>query len=227
MCRAGWARASVRLRAWLTALPGAEIDGTVEEKIINEEYKIWKKNTPFLCANCAACRPSRAQLRPCDDTRAGVAQPHRAVAAGHLQARCAAVIHARHMCCRPEGKDYTVQRVILGTHTCAGNARLSPHPLGRRDGGEHNHLVIASVQLPSDDARTENRKYDDDKGGREPVVVHDAHGCRRARGLRRRAGQDRDHHANSARGRGQPVRRTPPVPPLTPSALATCRKTRA
>ena len=25
--------------------------------------------------------------------------------------------------------------------------------------------MIASVQLPSDDARTENRKYDDDKGG--------------------------------------------------------------
>ena len=31
----------------------AEIDGTVEEKIINEEYKIWKKNTPFLFATFA------------------------------------------------------------------------------------------------------------------------------------------------------------------------------
>ena len=27
----------------------AEVDATVEEKVINEEYKIWKKNTPFLC----------------------------------------------------------------------------------------------------------------------------------------------------------------------------------
>ena len=23
-------------------------DGSMEEKVINEEYKIWKKNTPFL-----------------------------------------------------------------------------------------------------------------------------------------------------------------------------------
>ena len=28
---------------------GGEMDETMEEKLINEEYKIWKKNTPFLC----------------------------------------------------------------------------------------------------------------------------------------------------------------------------------
>jgi len=28
----------------------AEVDETVDEKLINEEYKIWKKNTPFLFA---------------------------------------------------------------------------------------------------------------------------------------------------------------------------------
>lgn len=27
----------------------AEMDETMEEKLVNEEYKIWKKNTPFLC----------------------------------------------------------------------------------------------------------------------------------------------------------------------------------
>uniref|UniRef100_A0A8I4A389 Histone-binding protein RBBP4-like N-terminal domain-containing protein n=1 Tax=Callithrix jacchus TaxID=9483 RepID=A0A8I4A389_CALJA len=26
----------------------AAFDDTVEERVINEEYKIWKKNTPFL-----------------------------------------------------------------------------------------------------------------------------------------------------------------------------------
>lgn len=26
----------------------AEFDDAVEERVINEEYKIWKKNTPFL-----------------------------------------------------------------------------------------------------------------------------------------------------------------------------------
>jgi len=31
----------------------AEVDETIEEKLINEEYKIWKKNAPFLygCAH--------------------------------------------------------------------------------------------------------------------------------------------------------------------------------
>jgi hypothetical protein len=30
------------------AATSGEHDETVEEKLINEEYKIWKKNTPFL-----------------------------------------------------------------------------------------------------------------------------------------------------------------------------------
>ena len=38
---------------------------------------------------------------------------------------------------RPEGKDYSVHRLVLGTHTS----------------DEQNHLVIASVQLPNDDAQ--------------------------------------------------------------------------
>ncbi|CAB1350467.1 unnamed protein product, partial [Coregonus sp. 'balchen'] len=38
---------------------------------------------------------------------------------------------------RPEGKDFSVHRLVLGTHTS----------------DEQNHLVIASVQLPNDDAQ--------------------------------------------------------------------------
>jgi hypothetical protein len=38
----------------------ADIDETVEEKLINEEYKIWKKNTPFLCADVFSLRSCRA-----------------------------------------------------------------------------------------------------------------------------------------------------------------------
>jgi hypothetical protein len=34
-----------------------EIDETMEEKLINEEYKIWKKNTPFLCVASKASSP--------------------------------------------------------------------------------------------------------------------------------------------------------------------------
>lgn len=50
---------------------------------------------------------------------------------------------------RPEGKDYTIHRLILGTHTS----------------DEQNHLVIASVQLPNDDAQFDASHYDSEKGG--------------------------------------------------------------
>lgn len=28
----------------------------VEERLVNEEYKIWKKNTPFLYGKCVPCK---------------------------------------------------------------------------------------------------------------------------------------------------------------------------
>ena len=81
----------------------AAFDDAVEERVINEEYKIWKKNTPFLydlVMTHALEWPSlTAQWLP-DVTR-------------------------------PEGKDFSIHRLVLGTHTS----------------DEQNHLVIASVQL--------------------------------------------------------------------------------
>ena len=69
----------------------AGFDDAVEERVINEEYKIWKKNTPFLydlVMTHALEWPSlTAQWLP-DVTR-------------------------------PEGKDYSLHRLILGTHTYA------------------------------------------------------------------------------------------------------------
>jgi len=47
----------------------------------------------------------------------------------------------------PEGKDYTIHRLILGTHTS----------------DEQNHLVIASVQLPNDEAQFDSSHYDNDR----------------------------------------------------------------
>lgn len=32
----------------MTMVPAEHFDDAVEERVINEEYKIWKKNTPFL-----------------------------------------------------------------------------------------------------------------------------------------------------------------------------------
>merc|ERR1712179_746626 len=99
---------------------GDTFDEAVEERVINEEYKIWKKNTPFLydlVMTHALEWPSlTAQWLP-DVTRA-------------------------------EGKDYSVHRLILGTHTS----------------DEQNHLLIASVQLPNEDAQFDASHYDNDKG---------------------------------------------------------------
>eukprot|EP00041_Stephanoeca_diplocostata_P013933 m.249387 g.249387 ORF g.249387 m.249387 type:complete len:430 (-) comp19521_c0_seq1:189-1478(-) len=96
-------------------------DESVEEKLINEEYKIWKKNTPFLydlVMTHALEWPSLTVEWMPDLTR-------------------------------PSGKDYDVHRLLLGTHT--GN-------------NEQNHLVISNVQLPREDAHTDSRKYDEEKG---------------------------------------------------------------
>jgi hypothetical protein len=38
----------------------AEVDETIEEKLINEEYKIWKKNAPFLYGSAHTHTNTRA-----------------------------------------------------------------------------------------------------------------------------------------------------------------------
>ncbi len=92
----------------------------VEEKIINEEYKIWKKNTPFLydlVITHALEWPSLTVQWLPDKTT-------------------------------PAGKDYSIQRLILGTHT---------------SDAEQNYLMIAEVKLPLDDTPVEASKYDDQR----------------------------------------------------------------
>eukprot|EP00035_Acanthoeca_spectabilis_P000938 m.76391 g.76391 ORF g.76391 m.76391 type:complete len:430 (+) comp10522_c0_seq1:81-1370(+) len=71
-----------------------EVDETVEEKLINEEYKIWKKNAPFLydlVMTHALEWPSLTVQWLPDVTR-------------------------------PDGKDYAVHRLLHGTHTTEGEA---------------------------------------------------------------------------------------------------------
>lgn len=50
---------------------------------------------------------------------------------------------------RPEGKDYSLHKLVLGTHTC----------------DEQNHLVIASVKLPNNDALLDASHCDIEKEG--------------------------------------------------------------
>ncbi|CAG8441478.1 8362_t:CDS:10 [Ambispora leptoticha] len=93
----------------------------IEERLINEEYKIWKKNSPFLYDLVITHALEWPSL---------TCQWFRDVE-------------------KPEGKDYMVQQLLIGTHT---------------SGDDQNYLEIAHVQLPRDDINADPRKYDDDKG---------------------------------------------------------------
>lgn len=42
--------------------------------------------------------------------------------------------------------------------------------LGTHTSDEQNHLVIASVQLPNDDAQFDASHYDSEKGGKSPKM---------------------------------------------------------
>ena len=112
----------------ISALEG--FDDGVEERVINEEYKIWKKNTPFLydlVMTHALEWPSLTTQWLPDVTR-------------------------------PDGKDYSVHRLILGTHTS----------------DEQNHLLIASVQLPNDSTQFDVSHHDTEKGGKSGKEVEES-----------------------------------------------------
>ena len=76
----------------------------LEERMVAEEYKIWKKNTPFLY-----------------DLVVTHALEWPSLTVQWLPDRV-----------EPPGKDYSVQKLILGTHTSEN---------------EQNHLMIAEVQV--------------------------------------------------------------------------------
>ncbi|KAG0244845.1 CCR4-Not complex caf1 ribonuclease subunit Caf1 [Mortierella sp. GBA43] len=100
---------------------GLEANAITEERLINEEYKIWKKNSPFLydlvVSHALEWPTLTCQWLPDIE--------------------------------RPEGKDYTIQRLLIGTHT---------------SDNDQNYLQIAQVQLPSDSNPIDTRKFDDERG---------------------------------------------------------------
>ncbi|KAK6121036.1 hypothetical protein DH2020_045226 [Rehmannia glutinosa] len=81
-----------------------EMRGEIEERLVNEEYKIWKKNTPFLY-----------------DLVITHALEWPSLTVEWLPDRE-----------EPPGKDYSVQKMILGTHTSED---------------ERNYLMLAQVQI--------------------------------------------------------------------------------
>ena len=98
------------------------VDEVPEEKLINEEYKIWKKNTPFLY---------------------DLVQTH-ALEWPSLTVQWLPDVERF-----DKDKDYTSHRLVLGTHTSEGDT---------------NHLLIATVRMPAENARLDAKKYDDERG---------------------------------------------------------------
>ncbi|KAK4699009.1 histone-binding protein RBBP4, partial [Phenoliferia sp. Uapishka_3] len=101
-------------------------------KSINEEYKIWKKNSPFLydlVITHALDWPSlTTQWLPDKET--------------------------------PADKDYTVHRMLIGTHT---------------SDNDNNYVQIATVHLPKPQSELNLEKYDDERGGESPFWVFRGH----------------------------------------------------
>mmetsp|Transcript_34053 Transcript_34053/g.54770 ORF Transcript_34053/g.54770 Transcript_34053/m.54770 type:complete len:348 (-) Transcript_34053:564-1607(-) len=98
-----------------------EVNPGDDEKLINDEYKIWKKNAPFLydIVMTHALEWPSLTVEWLPDKQ------------------------------RQKDKDYSVQRLILGTHT---------------SGGEQNHLMFAEVRLPLEDTQIDARKYEEKNG---------------------------------------------------------------
>ncbi|XP_064963847.1 WD-40 repeat-containing protein MSI1-like [Musa acuminata AAA Group] len=98
-----------------------ELRGAMVGRVINEEYKIWKKNTPFLY-----------------DMLISHALEWPSLTVQWLPGRE-----------EPAGKDYSVQKMILGTHT---------------SDDEPNYLMLAEVRLPLEDAEYDARQFDGERG---------------------------------------------------------------
>mmetsp|Transcript_3413 Transcript_3413/g.8002 ORF Transcript_3413/g.8002 Transcript_3413/m.8002 type:complete len:423 (-) Transcript_3413:214-1482(-) len=92
-----------------------------DEKKISDEYKIWKKNAPFLYD----------------------------VVMTHALEWPSLTVEWLPDKLIQKDKDYSVQRLILGTHT---------------SDNEQNHLMFAEVRLPLEDTEIDARKYEEKNG---------------------------------------------------------------
>lgn len=102
----------------------AQVESTndqIEERIINEEYKIWKKNSPFLYDLIMTHALEWPSLT-CEWLPEVI---------------------------RPDGKNYSVHRLLLGTHTSSDDP---------------NYLIIAGVHLPNEETQFDASSYDSEKG---------------------------------------------------------------
>ncbi|XP_022219268.1 chromatin assembly factor 1 p55 subunit-like [Drosophila obscura] len=92
-----------------------------DNHVIIDEYKIWKKNTPFMYDEIVT----------------------------HVLEWPSLTAQWLPVATRQDGGEYSMHRLILGTHTT--------HNVP-------NHLMIASVPIPTEEAQTDRSHYDSEKG---------------------------------------------------------------
>jgi len=128
--------------------PDPEVSDVLEERLIDAEYKIWKKNTPYLydlVMTHSLEWPSLTvqwlpQVRQLANTSGQQGAP---TPAGS------------------NGSGSEEHSLLIGTHTT---------------GPEENHLMVASVALPRPDAAVDARAYDDSRGECGGFGAADAYG---------------------------------------------------
>lgn len=143
-----------------------------EEKKINEEYKIWKKNSPFLydlVLTHAFEWPTLTMQWFPDVER--------------FLFRLAFYLF---LWFRRSDKDYHVHRMITGTHT---------------SDNEPNYLQIVSVSLPNEQATIDLRKYDEENNGIVLYTLFKRLNCCRGRWLRWHGSQNQSYSEDCARRR--------------------------
>jgi len=122
-----------------------DIDGSAEERIINEEHKIWKKNVPFLYDTVythSLVWPSlTVQWTPTVSDKQCSNENRNPI-------QSSTKVQGKHQNNVNQDTKYKKHKMILGTHT---------------SGDEVNNLIIASIKLPSDNANFDGVKYDTDK----------------------------------------------------------------
>lgn len=128
----------------------------MDERTINEEYKIWKKNSPFLYDMVMThALEVGSTLHPrfffffflCQTTHV----PPSHCFCVYVWCQWPSLTVQWLPGSKPvAGKEYAEHKLILGTHT---------------SDSEQNHLMIATVRLPLADTEIDARKYDDEKGG--------------------------------------------------------------
>jgi len=123
------------------ARPGDDATFDPEDAKINEEYKIWKKNTPFLYDTImthALEWPSlTCQWLPVSNEGACEHTPFLSCRWRHGRAPCCGLANlAPFLCASADDHSYVEQKLLLGTHTSED---------------EDNHLLLAKVCLPADE----------------------------------------------------------------------------